>query len=51
MSDKELHEKLIEELLTSPQTAREHAAVNEINALREKLEQLEKPKQEKKADK
>lgn len=48
MDSKELHEKLIAELLANPQSPREHAAVNEIKALRAKLAELEKPKQEKK---
>lgn len=43
MDAKELHDKLIAELLQSPQTPREHAAVNEIKSLREKLAKLEKP--------
>jgi hypothetical protein len=51
MDATELHKKLIEELLASPQTPREHAAVNEIYALRVKLAQLEKPKQEEKPKK
>lgn len=50
MNPTELHEKIIKELLENPQTPREHAAVNEINALRKKLEQLEKPKQDKKVE-
>lgn len=50
MNPTELHEQIIKELLESPQTAREHAAVNEINALRDKLAQLEKPKQDKKVE-
>lgn len=50
MNPTELHEQLIKELLENPQTPREHAAVNEIKALRDKLEKYEKPKQEKKAD-
>jgi len=42
----ELHARLIEELMSGKASLspREHAAVNEIKALREKITKLEKPK-------
>lgn len=45
--DKTLHEKLIEEILSNPQTEKEHAAANEIKALREQLAKLPNEKADK----
>lgn len=45
--DKTLHETLIDEILSNPQTPKEHAAANEIKALREKLAKIPNEKADK----
>ena len=50
MAEKTLHEQLIEDLLRSPVTPRDHAAVNEIYSLRKQLAEHEKPQKRAKAD-
>lgn len=45
--EKTVHQQLIDSLFDFPTTVRDHAAVNEIKALRERIAQLEKKKEKK----
>ena len=44
------HDELILEILTNPITQRDHAAKNEIEALRKEIEKLTKPKRKTKKE-
>jgi len=49
MASKTNHERLIDDLFDNAVSPREHAAVNEIKVLRERLAEFEKPAKKAKA--